>query len=92
MVFAAPVISTFCAAGAYAAASNPIHAGSPFGAGGCKNVGFSCTTNSDCCGQGTDLTACQATTCCVKSNKNGCLIDQDCCDFPTDTCNAGICN
>ena len=87
LVFVAPVISTFCARTAYAEASNPIHPGSPLGPGACKNVGFSCAANPDCCGSGLDLTACQGNTCCVKHNKTGCVLDSDCCDFPADSCN-----
>ena len=92
VVFAAPVTSTFCAAGAYAAASNPIHPGSPLGPGGCKNVGYSCADKQDCCGGGLSLTDCSDNVCCVKANKTGCVYDTDCCNYPADTCNAGVCN
>ena len=92
LVFVAPVISSFCAASAYANASNPIHPGSPLGPGGCKNVGYSCAVKQDCCGDGLALTDCLGNVCCVKSNKTGCVIDTDCCNFPADTCNAGVCN
>jgi hypothetical protein len=92
LAFAAPVISTFFATPAYAAASNPIHPGSPLGPGGCKNVGFSCAANPDCCGSGLELAKCENGACCVPKNKTGCSLDEDCCDFPADTCNGGICN
>ena len=92
LIFAAPVISTFCATPAYADASNPIHPGSPFGLGGCKNVGYSCAIKQDCCGDGLELTDCVGNVCCVKANKVGCVFDEDCCDFPVKTCTGGVCN
>ena len=90
LVFVAPVISSFCAARAYANASNPIHPGSPTGLGGCKNVGYSCVWSSDCC-DGVGDNRCIDNVCCVRPGKSGCVFDEDCCDFPTDTCNAGTC-
>lgn len=92
LIFAAPVILTFCATPAYADASNPIHPGSPFGLGGCKNVGYSCAVKQDCCGEGLELTDCIDNVCCVKANKSGCVFDEDCCDFPAKTCDGGQCN
>ena len=93
-VLAAPVILTFCAARAYAGASNPIHPGSATGPGGCKNIGFSCVVNADCC-EGGAKSACQdqggpTKTCCVQSNQSGCVYDNDCCNT-NDVCIAGIC-
>ena len=46
MIFVAPVISTFFAAGAYASGPS---ASAAFGDGGCKNVGYSCAVDEDCC-------------------------------------------
>jgi len=90
-VLAAPVISTFFAAGAYASGPS---ASAAYGAGGCKTVGYSCTINSDCCEGGT-TTACQdeggaTKTCCVQHNRSGCEEDADCCNL-TDQCIAGFC-
>jgi PqqD family protein of HPr-rel-A system len=90
-VLAAPVISTFFAAGADASDWR----GSATGPGGCKTIGFSCVINADCCEGGTD-TACQdqggpTKTCCVQHNRAGCLTDSDCCN-QGDTCIAGMCN
>lgn len=94
IAYAAPMISTFCVTGTYAAGSNPIHAGSPLGPGGCKNVGFSCAVNTDCCEVGT-RTACQdlggpTKTCCVKHNEEGCIDNADCCN-QSDVCSGGQC-
>ena len=90
LAFAAPVISTFFARPAYA--SNPIHpAWSAFVAGGCKNVGYSCTTHADCCGGGLNNTKCLGHTCCLQSVKSGCYRDTDCCEFPAESCIAGMC-
>ena len=90
LAFAAPVISTFFARPAYA--SNPVHpAWSAFGAGGCKNVGYSCTTHANCCGGGLDNTKCLGRTCCFQSGKTGCYRDTDCCDYPAESCVAGMC-
>ncbi|HUU82736.1 MAG TPA: PqqD family protein [Phycisphaerae bacterium] len=93
LVFVAPLIATFCARTAYAEASNPIHPGSPTGLGGCKNIGYSCAYSSDCC-LGIGNSRCHLTdfVCCVRTGKEGCVFDEDCCEFPTDTCNAGWCN
>ena len=90
LLFVAPVISTFCATRAHAAGSNPLHASSPLGPGGCKNVGFSCVINNDCCEEGIGKTACQTGTCCVQHNEAGCLDDIDCCNGG-DSCVAGQC-
>jgi hypothetical protein len=77
LAFAAPVISTFFARPAYA--SNPIHpAWSAFGAGGCKNVGYSCTGQGDCCYSGPDGT-CEDSKCCFKNDRGPCTSDNDCC-------------
>lgn len=89
LAFAAPVVSTFFARPAYA--SNPIHpAVSAFGAGGCKNPGYSCTTPDECCG-GAANTRCDGGTCCIKHVKGTCYRDEDCCDYPVDSCIAGTC-
>jgi len=91
LAYAAPVIATFFARPAYA--SNPINpAASAFGAGGCKNPGYSCTGAFECCG-GAAGAQCvyPEQVCCIKSKKTGCYRDEDCCDFPAETCNAGTC-
>jgi PqqD family protein of HPr-rel-A system len=91
LAFAAPVIATFFARPAYA--SNPINpAASAFGAGGCKNPGYSCAGAFECCG-GAAGAQCQwpEQVCCIKSKKTGCYRDEDCCEFPAETCNAGKC-
>ena len=81
IVLAAPVVSTFFVRPAYASTV------SPHGAGGCKNLGFSCAGNQDCCNPIT--TACQNNTCCVETNQPGCQKDEDCCGG--DECIAGTC-
>ena len=88
---AAPIVSTFIASGANA--SGPSFS-SAFGADGCKNVGYSCAVDSDCCDGGT-RTACEdqggpVNSCCVQHNETGCANDSDCCD-PLDTCSMGTC-
>ena len=83
IVLAAPIISTFFVRPAYASTV------SPHGAGGCKNVGFSCAQNQDCCGNETLQTACQDSACCVETNQPGCQKDEDCCGG--DECIAGTC-
>lgn len=56
-MLAAPVISTFFATGAYA--SGPSFSAA-WGAGGCKNIGYSCVVNGDCCA---GSSGCVASTC-----------------------------
>jgi len=90
LVLAAPVISTFFARPAYASLGI-----SPHGPGGCKNVGFSCTVNSECC-ESDGTTACQdpgtgSKVCCVQHGRPGCLEDSDCCN-PGDVCIANECD
>jgi hypothetical protein len=85
-MLAAPMISTFFAAGAYASGPS---ASAAFGPGGCKTVGYSCAVNSDCCEPDTK-TACQVGKCCVQHNESGCNDDSDCCNGP-DVCIAGTC-
>jgi hypothetical protein len=90
-VLAAPVISTFFAAGAYASGPSGSAA---FGPDGCKTVGYSCTINADCCESGA-TTACQdqggpTKSCCVQHNRSGCTVDNDCCNA-TDVCVGGFC-
>lgn len=86
LILAAPVISTFFAAGAYASGPS---ASAAFGDGGCKTVAYSCAVNADCCEAGT-RTACQESTCCAMHRQTGCTVDADCCN-QGDVCNAGIC-
>jgi hypothetical protein len=86
-VFAAPVISTFFAAGAYASGPS---ASAAFGVGGCKQLGYSCVANEDCC-LGNPDGQCYSEVCCVKSGKDGCVKDTDCCNYPGHTCIGGTC-
>lgn len=86
LAFVAPVISTFFASGAFASG---VSASAAFGDGGCKNVGYSCAVNNDCCEGGT-RTACQVDTCCVQHLQTGCKTDGDCCNAP-DICIAETC-
>ena len=85
-IIAAPVISTFFAAGAYA--SGPSASGA-YGIGGCKTIGYSCVVNGDCCESGTK-TACQEGKCCVQHNESGCMGDETCCNA-NDVCIGGVC-
>ena len=80
-LIAAPIISTFFIRPAYASTV------SPHGTGGCKNVGFSCDLNADCCEEPA-RTKCQSNVCCVKLNQ-ACDVDDPCCDG--NTCIAGTC-
>ena len=48
-VLAAPLISTFFATGAYASGPSFSAAYGTDGGGDCKNVGYSCTVDGDCC-------------------------------------------
>ncbi len=88
-ILAAPVISTFFATGANA--SGPSYSAA-FGPGGCKTPGYSCVTPQDCCINPPDG-LCHETNlvCCVKTDKAGCNKDEDCCEYPTASCNAGTC-
>ena len=72
-VLAAPLISTFFARPAFASTV------SPHGAGGCRNVGYSCTANVDCCESGAGDTECQSSECCILQDKGTCTTDADCC-------------
>ena len=83
---AAPMISTFFAAGAYASGPS---ASAAFGGGACKNIGYSCGNANDCC-EGPPQRGCQGSTCCVKSNQAGCVADADCCQAGN-SCVAGTC-
>ncbi|UCF32398.1 MAG: PqqD family protein [Phycisphaerales bacterium] len=85
---AAPVISTFFAAGAYA--SGPSASGA-FGPGGCKTVGYSCAVPADCCEEGAENTDCEDGVCCIRKGKVGCTIDDDCCSTATGGCVDGTC-
>jgi hypothetical protein len=85
---AAPVISTFFAAGAYA--SGPSASGA-FGEGGCKTVGYSCTVPADCCEEGLENTDCEDGVCCIRKGKTGCTTDDDCCSTATGGCVGGTC-
>lgn len=84
---AAPVISTFFAAGAYASGPS---ASAAFGEAACKNIGYSCGSATDCC-EGPPDRGCVSSTCCVENDQDGCVTDADCC-VGGDTCVAGKCN
>lgn len=58
MIVTAPVISTFFATGAFASGPS---ASAAFGVGNCKNIGYSCAVNGDCCADATG--GCVANTC-----------------------------
>ncbi len=97
LIYTAPLISTFFASGACASGPSASAAFGTDGFGNCKNLGYSCTTNPDCCEESGDKTACRdiggpTAQCCVKTDKDGCTFDTQCCNYPTDTCNAGMCN
>ena len=85
-VLAAPVISTFFAAGAYA--SGPSASGA-FGPGGCKESQYSCFIDTDCC-QAPANRKCEAGMCCVKLNQP-CDSDSDSCSSAGSGCLGGIC-
>jgi len=85
-VWAAPVISTFFAAGAYA--SGPSASGA-FGPGGCKEGQYSCFVDTDCCQAPADR-KCQNGFCCVKNNQP-CNVDADCCTDAGAGCVDGQC-
>jgi hypothetical protein len=81
-MLAAPVISTFFAAGAYA---------SGVGSADCRPVNYSCTTTSDCCADASEQ-KCDTTgdgRCCIKQGRSGCVADEDCCGG--DICELGTC-
>jgi PqqD family protein of HPr-rel-A system len=87
LVFVTPIILTFFAEGAYASAPPAS------GPGGCKNVGFSCQVNNDCCDfEGSIACEGHAGTkrCCVRHGGTGCTVDADCCD-QADVCVGGEC-
>ena len=87
-VLAAPVISTFFAAGAYASG---VSASAAFGEGGCKTVGYSCRVPADCCEEGLENTDCENGACCIRKLKTGCTTDDDCCSTATGGCVDGTC-
>ncbi len=80
-VLAAPVISTFFAADAYA---------SGIASADCRPVGFSCESLPDCCDEalGRD---CQGGVCCIEELGTGCVTDDDCCPSATGGCVGGTC-
>lgn len=86
-VLAAPVISTFFAAGAFASGPS---ASAAFGTGGCKNIGYSCAVAGDCC-DNPSVTDCEGGTCCIQVNKTGCVNDSQCCSAAASGCVAGTC-
>ena len=84
LVFVAPVISTFFAAGAYASG---LSASAAFGPGGCKEAGYSCTVNGDCCDNECTAGICQVDPACQGVGEI-CFTDEDCC---SDDCDQGVC-
>ncbi len=91
MLLAPPIISTFFATGAYASGPS---ASAAFDGAGNKNVGYSCTVDTDCSGNDPEQnTLCwEATkTCCIKKQKTGCVTDADCCPDALSGCVAGTC-
>lgn len=87
-ILAAPVISTFFAAGAYASGPSASAAFGTDGGGDCKTVGYSCAAQGDCCDGGT-TTDCEASSCCLNPGEAGCTVDSDCCQ--SKTCSGGTC-
>jgi len=85
-MLAAPVISTFFAAGAHA--SGPSASGA-YGPGGCKEGQYSCFVDTDCCQSPVDR-KCENGVCCVKLNQP-CNTDNDCCPSAGSGCDGGIC-
>ncbi len=91
LVFVAPLVSVFFTTGAFASGPS---ASAAIGAGGCKNVGYSCAANNDCCGnQPSETAICwqPTNTCCIKKEKSGCTSDADCCPDAFSGCVAGTC-
>ena len=86
IILGAPIISTFFATGAYASGPS---ASAAFGAAGCKTIGYSCSTGSDCCIDADDA-KCQSSTCCLKKGESPCDADADCCDG--NSCTGGTCD
>ena len=84
LIFVAPVISTFFAAGAYASGPS---ASAAFGPGGCKEGGYSCTVNGDCCENECTGGICQEDPACQGVGEI-CFVDEDCC---SDDCDLGVC-
>ena len=84
LIFVAPVISTFFAAGAYASG---LSASAAFGAGDCKNAGYSCTVDGDCCDNDCNAGICQEDPACQGVGEI-CFVDEDCC---SDDCDQGVC-
>ena len=84
LVFVAPVISTFFAAGAYASGPS---ASAALGPGGCKEGGYSCTVNGDCCDNECNAGICQEDPSCQGVGEL-CFTDEDCC---SDDCDLGVC-
>ena len=84
-VIAAPVISTFFAAGAFASGPGLPDGGSFDPA--CADLGSPCTEISDCCDYSGFQLGCDTSTCgpgkccCVKATDGPCTIDSDCCDL-----------
>lgn len=90
LMFVAPVISTFFAAGAYASGPSASAAFSTDANGGCKTIGYSCAVNNDCC-EDPIKTKCDIdSTCCIQLNEAGCTTLDDCCN-PASSCTAGTC-
>lgn len=93
MLVAAPVISTFFAAGAFASGPSYSQAFGTDAGGGCKTVLYSCAVNNDCC-EDPVKTACENNVpapgkhCCIQANE-ACTTDAECC--ANKVCPAGTC-
>ena len=90
-VLAAPVISTFFAAGAFASGGLPNGASFDLA---CADLGSACVVIDDCCDYNGFQLECDTSTCgpgkccCVKATDGPCTTDADCCDL-TKSCVAG---
>ena len=88
LVFVAPVISTFFAAGAYASGPSASAAFGTDAGGDCKNIGYSCTIKDDCCTVVGEAQDCDANVCCVDVT-GPCSTNGDCC---SNSCTASVCD
>lgn len=92
-MLAAPVISTFFAAGAYASGPSASKAFGIDDEGPCKTVGYSCAVQLDCCQEipAAPEQFCEAGQCCIVEGESGCVNDAQCCSAATAGCVEGTC-